>query len=357
MNHSENTPGYSVRLQLVFTLKDGTSRAWILSNLGGQAVLVGVPFDQAKRWVASDQADELSGLAVDEQTYGRPVPLSSIEAAGNLEQAFSGGKKPGCGCDGKVAVDVAVVGTQRTEVAFAGRGRLLTGNTASEPLFAVAEPGGDQVACCGPACEGAGTPNAVVFDRFAASEGGGYAIKESIETPFSKELTGAYASRTPQCLPWVRIARDPERFRSCLAAAKAIGPMTGPKSVCKLVGEYMMSQDQEVFLAILIDSQLMVRGISEIARGARDKVDVPVPDVLRIAVVEGASAIIVVHNHPSTVCKPSDSDKLLTETIRDASQTVNLELMDHVIICTKTKFYSFAEAGKLKLRGYKQKKR
>lgn len=347
MNHAQLTPGYPVRLQLIFSLKDGTPRAWMLSNLHGQAVLVAVPFDQARRWVEADQADEIS-LAVDEQTYGRPVPFTSIE----------GGKPGGCGCGGADGVvDVAVVGTQRTEVAFAGRGRLMTGNTASEPLFAVAEPSGDQVACCGPACEGAGTPNAVVFDRFAASEGGGYAIKESIETPFSKELTGAYASRTPQCLPWVRIARDPERFRSCLAAAKAIGPMTGPKSVCKLVGEYMMSQDQEVFLAILIDSQLMVRGISEIARGARDKVDVPVPDVLRIAVVEGASAIIVVHNHPSTVCKPSDSDKLLTETIRDASQTVNLELMDHVIICTKTKFYSFAEAGKLKLRGYKQKKR
>ena len=319
-------------------------------------MLVAVPFDQAKRWITSDQADELPGLAVDEQTYGRPVPLSSIESAANLEQAFPG-KKPDCGCGGSGAVDVAVVGTQKTEVAFAGRGRLMTGNAASEPLFAVAEPGGDQVACCGPACEGAGTPNAVVFDRFAVSEGGGYALKESIETPFNEKLTSTYAQRQPACLPWVRIARDPERFRACLAAARAIGPMTGPKSVCKLVGEYLMSQDQEVFLAILIDSQLMVRGISEIARGARDKVDVPIPDVLRIAVVEGASAIIVCHNHPSSVCKPSDSDKLLTETIRDASQTVNLELMDHVIVCTKTKFYSFAEAGKLKLRGYKQKKR
>jgi len=356
MNHQMNTPGYPVRLQILCTLRDGSPRAWILSDLGGRAVLVAVPFDQARRWVEADQADQLTGLAVDEQTYGRPMPLASIVSAANLEQAFPGGG--GCGCQkGSVEGEVAVVGVQKTEVAFAGRGRLMTGNVASEPLFAVAEPDGDMVACCGGVCEGAGTPNAVVFDRFAASEGGGYALKESFETPFSEKLTGAYASKSQNCIPWVRLTRDPERFRACLAAARAIGPIKGPKDVCRLVGDYMMSQDQECFLAILIDSQLMVRGISEIARGARDRVDIPIPDVVRVAVIDGASAIICVHNHPSTVCKPSDSDKLLTETIRDAAQTVNLELMDHVIVCTKTKFYSFAESGKLKLRGYKQKKR
>ena len=339
MNHAMNTPGYAVRLQLVFSLKDGTPRAWILSDLGGRAVLVAVPFDQARRWIEADQGDQLTGLAVDEQLYGRPVPLTELTA--------QPGEPGGCGCQkGQAEVDVAVVGTQKTEVAFAGRGRLVSGNVASEPLFAVAEPDGDRVACCGGACEGAGTPNAVAFDTYSPSESGGYAIKSSTEHVFPKQLSAAYASRTPQCLPWVRIARDPEKFRGCLAAARALGPIKDSKKVAKLVGEYLMKQDQEVFLVILLDGQLQCRGISEVARGSRDRVEVPVPDVLRIAIVEGSTAIIVVHCHPSGVNKPSDSDIALTKTIKKACKEVNLELLDHVILAAD-KHYSFAKAGKL----------
>jgi DNA repair protein RadC len=108
-----------------------------------------------------------------------------------------------------------------------------------------------------------------------------------------------------------------------------------------------MTQDQEVFLVILLDVQLGVRGISEIARGSRDKVDVPVPDVLRIGIVDGASGMILVHNHPSgAAVHPSDSDKMLTKTLKEACETVHLEMLDHVIVAGD-KTYSFAKSGKM----------
>jgi hypothetical protein len=312
----------------------------MLSSLGGTAVLVAVPFDQAKRWVQADQADELSGLAVDEQTYGRPAPLTSIEG---------GAAKPGgCGCGGAGAVDVAVVGTQKTEVAFAGRGRLMTGNTASEPLFAVAEPSGDQVACCGSDCgDGSGTPNALIFDRYVAKEGGGYEVKSSTEHAFPEKLAGAYAKREHNCLPWVRIEQqNPETFKGCLAELRALGPIKNSKKVAEIVGKFMSTKGQEIFVVILIDTQLQCRGLSEIARGARDRVEVPTAEVLRIALVDGATGIIVCHNHPSGVVRPSDSDVALTKTIQRACKEVDLVLLDHVILAG-SKHYSFAKAGKL----------
>lgn len=350
MNHAKNTPGYDHRLQIAFTNKDSVPRAWMLTNLEGRACFVSMSFEVAKGYVEKDLADELPiGTITNTQMYGRQVSLSELSGGGSCCSSCAAGKPCEMAMKGATAgiLDVSVVGVQKTETIVAGRGRLISGTTVGEPLMAVAEPDGDRVACCGGACEGAGTPNAVVFDKYSAREGGGYTIQSSTEHAFPKKLAHTYASRTPQCLPWVRISRDPEAFRGCLAAARALGPIRDSKKVADLVGEYLIKQDQEVFLVILLDTQLQCRGISEIARGSRDRVDVPVPDVLRIAIVDGASAIIIVHCHPSGVNKPSESDIALTETIKRACKEVHIGLMDHVILAGN-KYYSFADHGKLK---------
>jgi hypothetical protein len=361
MNHAQNTPGYPVRLQVLFTLKDGVQRSYMLTELGGHGCLVELPFEVARGYVEKHQADEIA-VVIDEQAYGRRVPLVELAkdggALGKHGGACCGSCAAGGPCQKSAAgtLEVDVVGVQKTTTAFAGRGRLVTGTSVGEPLLAVAEAGVDgkeehRVACCGGACEmGPGTPNALIFDRYSPSSdgaGGGYKLEGSQEFHLPKKLTGAYAQRAPTCLPWVRITRSPEKFRGCLAAARALGPIFDSKVVVKLVGEYLMGQDQECFLVILLDSQLQVRGISEIARGARDRVDVPVSDTLRIAIVDGATAMVICHNHPSGTPKPSDSDKELTKTIKAAAKTVHLELMDHVIIADGKKHYSFAREGKL----------
>lgn len=313
----------------------------MLTNLDGRACFVSMSFDVAKGYVEKDMADELPlGTVTNVQQYGRQEALTSLAP----------GTTPACGCSGgadKAKLDIAVVGVQKTESVVVGRGRLVTGQSVGEPLIAVAEGTENRVACCGGACENAaGTPNAVVFDKYVPREGGGYEIQSTSPSPLPAELISKYAERAPVCLPWVRVSRDPERFRGCLAAARALGPLDNSKAVAKLVGEYLAAQDQEVFLSILVDVQLQVRAISEIARGARDRVDVPIPDTLRIAIVEGATAFIVVHNHPTGVLRPSDSDTLLTKSLQEAAKTVGLDLMDHVIVGAKG-HYSFAEHGKL----------
>lgn len=220
---------------------------------------------------------------------------------------------------------------------------VLTGARAGEPLMGVAESRYDVVPC-GSGCSGAGTPSAIRFERYANG-----AFEKLAETSLPRKLSKTYASKEGmQCLPWVRVQRDPERFNACLARAASIGPMDDPKNVFTWLHEYMASQDQEVFLVILLDTQLGVRGLSEIVRGARDGVEVPIPDVLRIVLVEGATSFIVVHNHPSgRNSNPSEADKELTKSIAAAGKSVNVELMDHVIICTKG-YFSFAEHGLIK---------
>jgi hypothetical protein len=325
MNHAQNTPGYPVRLQIAFTNRDGVDRAYMLTELGGQGALVELPLATASRYVESGQADEFEGPVPPQ--FGRRVPLVRAKAEG-------------CGCSGK----------KEPPKERSPWGRLAGLEMVGEPLFAVAESDGPRVACAGAECcddnAQAGTPSGVRFDRYAVAEDGGYELRDSVSAPLPKNLINKYSERGPACLPWVRVSRDPKRFKECLNKAIDIGPMDNGEAVFKLVGEHLATEDQEVFLAILVDSQLRVRAISEIARGSRDRTAVSVPDTLRVAIVEGSMAFIVVHNHPSGVAHPSEADIELTKALKEAARTVSLELLDHVIVGTG-KFYSFAAHNKL----------
>lgn len=74
-------------------------------------------------------------------------------------------------------------------------------------------------------------------------------------------------------------------------------------------------------------------------------------EVFRPAIVASATAIIVLHNHPSGDPSPSFADVGVTRQLRAAAQTVDIDLLDHIIVGRKERdpnhrgYYSFREAG------------
>jgi DNA repair protein RadC len=74
-------------------------------------------------------------------------------------------------------------------------------------------------------------------------------------------------------------------------------------------------------------------------------------EVFRAAIRESAAGIVCAHNHPSGDPSPSAADLQITRLLRDAAQTVEIGLLDHVIIGraaadpTGRGYYSFREAG------------
>jgi DNA repair protein RadC len=60
----------------------------------------------------------------------------------------------------------------------------------------------------------------------------------------------------------------------------------------------------------------------------------------------GAAAIVLAHNHPNSDVKPSEQDKLLTRALVMAAETVQLKIIDHLIISPDEAF-SFKKAGLL----------
>lgn len=57
-------------------------------------------------------------------------------------------------------------------------------------------------------------------------------------------------------------------------------------------------------------------------------------EVIRRALDIGANGIVMVHNHPSGDPRPSTTDILLTESLKEVCQNLNLHLLDHIIITT-----------------------
>jgi len=76
-------------------------------------------------------------------------------------------------------------------------------------------------------------------------------------------------------------------------------------------------------------------------------------EVYREAIRLGAAAIICAHNHPSGDPAPSAADIQVTRQLRDAARTLDIDLLDHVIIGRPTRdpnrrgYYSFRDAGLL----------
>jgi DNA repair protein RadC len=68
--------------------------------------------------------------------------------------------------------------------------------------------------------------------------------------------------------------------------------------------------------------------------------------IMKIAIEQLASSIVLCHNHPSGNTTPSNLDINLTQKVKDGGALLNIRLMDHVIVA-ENKYYSFAEEGRL----------
>ena len=69
-------------------------------------------------------------------------------------------------------------------------------------------------------------------------------------------------------------------------------------------------------------------------------------DVFRPALIAGAAAIIIAHNHPSGNTTPSEQDRKFTREAVTAGKLLNIQVLDHLII-TETDYYSFSYNGEI----------
>jgi DNA repair protein RadC len=104
----------------------------------------------------------------------------------------------------------------------------------------------------------------------------------------------------------------------------------------------------EVFEVAYLDSklQLLPAGIERVAEGTIDRAAVYSRRVMEAAVNRRAASLVFAHNHPNGIAEPTEQDKLLTRALVLAAETLEIHVIDHLIV-TRDKVFSFQKEGLL----------
>ncbi len=102
--------------------------------------------------------------------------------------------------------------------------------------------------------------------------------------------------------------------------------------------------ETEVILAIVLDGHMHAKATVLIAKGGGSAAAVHARDVFMPLVRLGASAFVLVHNHPSGNPSPSREDVEMTNKLAEAGQVLGITLIDHVVIASRG-MVSFVETA------------
>ncbi|MGB5982175.1 MAG: DNA repair protein RadC [Nonlabens sp.] len=102
----------------------------------------------------------------------------------------------------------------------------------------------------------------------------------------------------------------------------------------------------EEFWVLLMDNSHKILAKKQISKGGFTGTLVDVRIIFQEALMLGAVSIMLAHNHPSGTLKPSVQDRQITDKILTASKTMDIRILDHLII-TQRDYYSFADNGML----------
>lgn len=100
----------------------------------------------------------------------------------------------------------------------------------------------------------------------------------------------------------------------------------------------------ECMVALILNARRRVKGHYFISKGTIDSILTHPRDVFRIAVMAAASAVVMMHNHPSGEPQPSEADIRTTRELVNAGRLLKLEVLDHVIVGNPM-YCSLREAG------------
>jgi DNA repair protein RadC len=109
---------------------------------------------------------------------------------------------------------------------------------------------------------------------------------------------------------------------------------------------WFANRPYEAFVALFLDAQHRLIDARELFKGTVNQTAVYPREVVKAALALNAAAVVVSHNHPSGSLDPSNADHLLTKGIKEALQTVEIRLLDHLIVGGNNSL-SFAEKGLL----------
>lgn len=120
--------------------------------------------------------------------------------------------------------------------------------------------------------------------------------------------------------------------------------LTGIHAARELAVLHMAGLERERFSVMFLNAQNQLLAIEDMFDGSLTQTSVYPREVVRAALRHNAAAVILMHNHPSGCCEPSQDDRQLTATLRSSLQLVDVRVLDHFVV-GHARAVSFAERG------------
>ncbi|MGN6641949.1 MAG: RadC family protein [Verrucomicrobiota bacterium] len=126
--------------------------------------------------------------------------------------------------------------------------------------------------------------------------------------------------------------------------------LDNPERIADLLREENRAYEVENFQVVLLNTRRKLIRVEKISQGTLDTILVHPREVFKMAIAANASALVLVHNHPSGDPTPSEADVKVTRDLIRAGQLLKIEVLDHVIIGRATEqrpkdFSSLRELG------------
>jgi len=106
----------------------------------------------------------------------------------------------------------------------------------------------------------------------------------------------------------------------------------------------LRDKNREVFMIIYLNGRNQIINMEEVFEGTLSTSAVYPREVVKRALDNEAAALVFVHNHPSGNPKPSKEDLTITNKLKEAAQSIDVAIHDHLIIAGN-EVYSFADHG------------
>ena len=122
------------------------------------------------------------------------------------------------------------------------------------------------------------------------------------------------------------------------------GKITSPREAIEFFKE-MEAEEEEYLKIIYINAKNQIIKKETLTKGTSNQTLISNGDITKKALMtKGTKGVIIAHNHPTGIAEPSADDKISTEQLKKALTILDLQLIDHIIIC-EGGYYSFKESG------------
>jgi DNA repair protein RadC len=105
-----------------------------------------------------------------------------------------------------------------------------------------------------------------------------------------------------------------------------------PEDAAALVVPLLAGRDRELCLLVALDTKHRLLAVTTVSVGTADHTFMAPRELYRDALLVGASAVFVAHNHPSGDATPSADDRQVTRRLAQAGSVLGVDLLDHLVV-------------------------